>query len=158
MDSRGKLVGLGREQLRGLGARPGLWLVVEADGAAGRPLKGWAEHEPVWPEWTGCAVVVVGASGLGRPLSGDSVHRPQRFAAASGLALGEPVTPAALAGALRAWPGPLAGLSPGAERVLVLNQVETLSPQDLAAARRELSGLEGLGRLLTASLERGRVG
>jgi len=51
-------------------------VLVEADGAAGRPLKAWAAWEPVIPGQTCLLVVMAGASGLGRPLTPAWVHRP----------------------------------------------------------------------------------
>ena len=54
-------------------------LLVEADGARRLPLKAPAAHEPVIPAWASSVIVVAGLSGLGKPLSTDWVHRPERF-------------------------------------------------------------------------------
>ncbi len=59
------------------------YVLAEADGAAGRPLKAHAEWEPVIPPEVGRVVCVVGASGLGRPIA-EAAHRPERFAALAG--------------------------------------------------------------------------
>lgn len=82
------------------------YVLVEADGSAGRPLKAHAPHEPVIPREAGRIIQVVGASGFGRPVR-EAVHRPERFCALTGLGPGDPVTPEAAAKALRAeasWP------------------------------------------------------
>ena len=55
------------------------WILVEADGAAGRPLKAPAEHEPVIPDCTTQVVGIVGLNGAGQPLSDQWVFRPERF-------------------------------------------------------------------------------
>ncbi len=55
------------------------YVLVEADGAAGRPLKAHADHEPVIPAETRRRICVVGASGFGRPIR-EAAHRPERFA------------------------------------------------------------------------------
>ena len=44
------------------------YVLVEADGAAGRPLKAHAPHEPVIPPEAGRVIRVTGASGVGRPI------------------------------------------------------------------------------------------
>lgn len=72
-------------------------VVVEADGAAGRPLKAHASYEPVISRTASCVVAVVGGWSVGRPLNEDHVHRPDRFAELSGLAPGETVTAASVA-------------------------------------------------------------
>lgn len=84
------------------------YVLAEADGAAGRPLKAHAPHEPVIPAEAGRTVWVLGASGFGRAVR-EAVHRPERFCALTGLEPGDPVTPEAAAEALRseaspAWP------------------------------------------------------
>lgn len=43
------------------------YILVEADGAARRPLKAHAPHEPVIPTEANQTICVVGASGFGRP-------------------------------------------------------------------------------------------
>lgn len=59
------------------------YVLAEADGAAGLPLKAHAEWEPVIPPEAARVVCVVGASGLGRPIA-EAAHRPERFAALAG--------------------------------------------------------------------------
>lgn len=104
------------------------YVLAEADGSAGRPLKAHAPHEPVIPTEANQVVYVVGASGFGRPVR-EAVHRFERFRLLAGLEPEAPVTPEAAAEALQAeapaWGPPL--------RVFV-NQVE--SEAALAAARR----------------------
>lgn len=67
-------------------------LVVEADGAAGLPVKAHAEHEPVIAAGASCVAAVVGAWCIGGPLDARHVHRPERFSALSGRPLGAAVT------------------------------------------------------------------
>lgn len=136
----GKLKGLWPAQLAALVEMPGLWVLCEADGAAGRPLKGWASHEPALTGQERGLVVVVGASGLGRPLDAQWVHRPEEFARATGLGPGQAVTPAALARVLGGPHGPLRGLRPGARAMALINQAESAPPlrlRELGAALRE---------------------
>lgn len=81
-------------------ALPRAHLLVEADGAARRPCKGYAAHEPAVPPSTGLLIAVAGLDALEKPLSEEWVHRPQMVAAVTGLDLGERLGPEALALAL----------------------------------------------------------
>lgn len=71
-------------------------VLVEADGAAGRPLKAHRPWEPVVPACSDLTVCMVGASGLGKPAS-DACHCPELFCELAGIALPEPVSAEAAA-------------------------------------------------------------
>lgn len=152
----GKLRGLSAAQLASLLALPGLWVLSEADGAAGRPLKGWAAYEPVLRGQERGLVVVAGGSGLGQALHEQWVHRPQEFAVASGLGLGEPVTPAALARVLNHPQGPCRGLAAAIQPALVINQAESAAPELLGELCSRLQAQGRWRALLLASLRAGR--
>lgn len=64
------------------------WIIVEADGAAGKPLKASRDGEPVIPGLTTRLVHLAGLDALGVPLDADHVHRPKRFSENSDLPLG----------------------------------------------------------------------
>jgi molybdenum cofactor cytidylyltransferase len=68
------------------------WVLVEADGAAGKPFKGHRQGEPVLPELTHRVIAVTGADVIGKPLHPDWVHRPEIVRDLTGLAMGEPVS------------------------------------------------------------------
>jgi molybdenum cofactor cytidylyltransferase len=112
-------------------------LLLEGDGSRRRPLKAPAAHEPVIPEWIDTVVVVAGLSGLGQPLGAEYVHRPELFAALSGIALSEPVTVEGLARVLAHPSGGLKGIPPAARRVALLNQADNAARQ---AAAHHLGG------------------
>ena len=76
------------------------FVLVEADGSRGLPLKAHLPHEPVIPSEASQVILLAGASGLGRPVS-EAVHRPERFCQLSGLSESDLVTPQALAAVLR---------------------------------------------------------
>lgn len=117
-------------------------LLVEADGSRQRPLKAPAAHEPVIPSTTDAVVVVAGMSGLGLPLSEQTVFRAAIWAALSGTALGAPVDAESFARVARHEAGLAKGCRACARTTLFLNQVE--SPQARAAAAT-------IGRLLGAA-------
>ena len=67
-------------------------ILIEADGAAGRPLKAHRPWEPVIPACSGLTVCVVGASGIGRPVS-QACHCPDLFASLAGIPADCPAEP-----------------------------------------------------------------
>ena len=73
------------------------FVLVEADGSKHLPLKAHASYEPVIPENCKQVILVVGASGLNRPI-GETVHRSEIFYALTGS---EIATPEAVAVALQ---------------------------------------------------------
>jgi molybdenum cofactor cytidylyltransferase len=98
-------------------------LLVEADGSRQRPLKAPGVHEPPIPEFAGIVVVVAGLAALGKPLTGEWVHRPERFAELAELSLNEDVTIEKLARVLRHPEGGLKNIPAEAKRVILFNQV-----------------------------------
>lgn len=67
-------------------------VLVEADGSRQLPLKAHAAWEPVVPPESDACVLVVGASGLGRPVK-QVVHRPELFCKRAGCATQDLATP-----------------------------------------------------------------
>ena len=59
------------------------FVLVEADGSAGRPFKAHADWEPVLPEERQATVLVMGADGFGKPIS-RMAHRPELYARLAG--------------------------------------------------------------------------
>ena len=73
------------------------WILVEADGAAGRPLKAPAVHEPVIPGSCTHAIGIVGLSVLSNPLEESWVFRPEIFSDLTGLQRGQNISEEAVA-------------------------------------------------------------
>lgn len=109
-------------------------VLVEGDGSRGLPLKAPGPGEPVVPTSTTHLVCCVGLSALGRPLDGATVHRPERVAALTGLAPGEPITPAALARLLLHPDGPGRGGGEGVQRYLLANGADDLRESEAPEA------------------------
>lgn len=80
------------------------YVIVEADGSRGLPLKAHLPHEPVLPENFDRNLLLVGASGFDRPIA-EAVHRPERFAELAGCDINAPATPDAAASVLAAEGG-----------------------------------------------------
>lgn len=68
------------------------FVLVEADGAKRLPLKAHAAHEPVIPPEANQTILVVGASGFGKPMQ-QSVHRAALAAKRLGVSPETVVTP-----------------------------------------------------------------
>lgn len=138
--------------LRELCERRALPLLLEADGSRRKPLKAPAQHEPAIPQFAGTVVVAAGLSGLDRPLSEETVHRPEIFARLSGLHPGDPVTDEALARVLTHPEGGLKNIPASARRIALLNQADT---PELQARANQLAErlLQSYQAVLVASLD-----
>ena len=115
-------------------------VVIEADGAARKPFKAPAGHEPVIPEVSTVVVPVVGIDCLDKPLLPKYVHRPEIVAALSCISIGEKVTPEIVAKVLTHPLGFRKGLPANCSWIPFINKVETAS--DLAKAQ-EIAALVG---------------
>ena len=120
-----KLVGLPPDTIDAIcRAKLFRWIIVEADGAARKPLKAPADHEPVIPETTSHVVGIAGLSGVGKPLTDKWIHRPERFEEITGLAAGAAVTEAAVGDIFIHEKGIFKGTPANALRIAFLNQAD----------------------------------
>ena len=60
------------------------YILVEADGAARKPIKGYAHYEPVFPENSCMLVPILGLDAIGRLINAENVHRPDLFCRVTG--------------------------------------------------------------------------
>lgn len=134
LENENKLIGLQPKAIDALSkANLFRWIIVEADGAAGKPLKAPANYEPVLPESTKWVIGIVGLNGIGKPMTGEWVHRPELFSAITGLAVKKEVTEVAVGDVLIHDKGIFKDASANALRVVFLNQADV--PGGLAAGR-----------------------
>lgn len=110
------------------------WILVEADGAAGRSIKVPGPDEPVIPACSNIVIGVVGLDAIGKPLDNRSVFRPRLFSTITGLVMGEPLTESVVAAAILHKEGIMKGAPPHADRLLFLNKAD--QPGALESARR----------------------
>ncbi len=149
-----RVAGLGEpalEHLLVLAEARRLPLLVEADGSRRLPLKAPADHEPQIPAWARTVVVAAGLSALGKPLTGEWVHRPEIFARLAGQSPGEIITPQCIANVLVNPQGGLKGIPFGARRIALLNQADTLERQ-ATAGQIALSLLDAFHAVAIAAL------
>lgn len=104
------------------------YVLVEADGAARRPMKAHAPHEPVIPALSDQVVCVVGASGFGQPIC-QAAHRPELYAGLAGVPEKAPVTPETEAVVLA---------KEALHHRIFVNQAETEEDQNAARALAKL--------------------
>jgi len=96
------------------------YFIVESDGAAGRPVKAPASHEPVIP----LSTTVIGIDCLGLSLQEENVFRSEIFSRLTGLNLREKVGIEALSLLICHPEGLFKGAPPGCRRHLFINKVE----------------------------------
>lgn len=123
--SEGKLTGFDPSEIEDIW-ETGLfqWILVESDGAAGRPMKAPADHEPVVPPCSTLVVGVVGLDGVGQSLGEEHVFRSEIFSRISGLPLGSPVTEESIVCVIVHPEGLFKGCPAGAGRFVLLNKAE----------------------------------
>ena len=115
------------------------WILVEADGARGLPLKAPAKHEPVIPERSTHVLALAGLTAIGTALDEDHVCRSGRYAELSGLPPNALVTTESVARVCNHPHGMFKGAPANARRLLWLNQADT--PDALAHGREILDRL-----------------
>ena len=131
-------------------------LLIEADGSRQKPLKAWAEHEPPIPPFVGLVVQVVGLTGLGKPLTEEYVHRAEIFSKASGIKIGEMITPESVVRVLTNAASGRRNIPVRARSVVLLNQADTPERQALARGLSR-SLLAIYDSAIIASLEQGEI-
>lgn len=150
----GKLIGLSCPLLLELAGLSQVdYLITEADGSRGLPLKFAAEHEPVVCSEDTLVVPVLGISALGARLNKTSFHRWELATKHLGVQDGTEITPQLAAAALL---HPLSyGRFLGKNRVVpLLNQVETRAQEDGAwQVARLLLAESGIERVILGAVQ-----
>ncbi|MBI2909979.1 MAG: putative selenium-dependent hydroxylase accessory protein YqeC [Chloroflexi bacterium] len=141
-DSNDKLISVGPDWVARLRQVADV-VLVEADGAAGRPFKAPGEHEPVIPDSATIVVPVVGVDVVGSPLSPEIAHRPEIVAKLAGIRMGEEMTPRVVADVMLHPRGIIKGAPAAARVVPLVNKVD--GEERLQAARQLAQQLAGRG-------------
>jgi probable selenium-dependent hydroxylase accessory protein YqeC len=101
-------------------------VLIEADGAAGRPIKAPERWEPVIPDFVDLVIPVVGLDSIGKPATEEWVFRLERFLSVTGLGPGEIIKPNAVGRLLSHPEGALRGVPRTARIVPFLNKLDLL--------------------------------
>jgi probable selenium-dependent hydroxylase accessory protein YqeC len=114
------------------------YLILEADGSAGKPVKVPASHEPVIPSATTLTVALMGLEALELPFSAETVFRGELFSRMTGIDPGEDLTPGILAKVFLDPAGLFRGTPPSAKRCVFLNKLDRLTGKEGAFALADL--------------------
>ncbi len=125
LSDQGRLKGIAPETVDKLAKLSRIpFIIVEADGAARRPLKAPNTFEPLIPESTTLVIPVVGIDALGSQLCEEQVFRCHIVSRITGLALGEIVSADAIA-TLITHPDGIAKGTPATARIIpFLNKID----------------------------------
>ena len=108
------------------------WLLVKADGARHCEFKAPASYEPVIPTCTTLTVPVASVKVIGEPVGSDRINRSERIAKVTGLALSDPLTPAAVGQVLASEAGSLKDVPPESRVIVLCNKADTRRERELA--------------------------
>ncbi len=130
---QGKVVGISPEWIDELGLLyPKTFFLVEADGSAGKSLKGHLPHEPVVPTQSSLVIVVIGIDSIGKKICPKHVHRPARICELIGVHPNSVVTTELVTELLFYPQGYLHSCSSQQLIVPFINKVESISQQEQA--------------------------
>ena len=100
------------------------YIIIEADGAAGRPVKAPREGEPVIPSTTTLVVAILGVDGVEREVNEENVFQVERVSKLTGIPVGKKMTDEAMA-ILMTHPEGIFKGAPSSSRVIAfLNKVD----------------------------------
>ena len=100
------------------------YVIIEADGAAGRPVKAPREGEPVIPSSTTLAVAILGVDGAGMEVKEENVFRAERVSNLTGVPIGQKMTDKAMAILMNHPEGMFKGAPPSSRRIAFINKVD----------------------------------
>ncbi len=123
----GKVAGIDPEQVAYLREQLQVPVLVEADGAKGRSLKGYAHYEPVIPPASDWIIPVLGGDALGKKISSANTHRVDYFTTATGTREDDVVTEEIIARSFCFMLDAALAQAPRAQSCLVINKVDLLA-------------------------------
>ena len=110
------------------------YMIIEADGAAGRPVKAPRDSEPVIPFSTTLVVAILGMDGVGMELNEKNVFQAERVSKMTGIQMGERMTEKAMAVLMTHPEGLFKGAPTSSRVVAFLNKVDV--PHGAVKAKR----------------------
>ena len=116
------------------------YIIVEADGSHGRPLKAPASHEPVVPSLSTTVVILMGVGAVGQRL-GEVTHRIEEATRFTGLDSNHVLTAADCASILVHPDGALRSCPPGSRVFVGLTKVELETDSHVAKAITDAVGV-----------------
>ena len=114
------------------------YILVEADGSRGMPLKAPAAHEPVIPVTATAVVILMGVDAVGRPLA-EVVHRVDEARRFTGLSGDHKLTPVDCAAILLHPDGALRRVPEDAKAIIGLTKADRFDPSVIRDLRTAIA-------------------
>lgn len=108
------------------------FILVEADGSRGRPIKAPADYEPVIPEATSVVVGVIGMDAFGQPMSSSHVHRSEILAKLTKTNMDNSVDEELIVKLVSEPLGLFKNSPPGSRKILLLNKAINTNLEETA--------------------------
>jgi probable selenium-dependent hydroxylase accessory protein YqeC len=138
--AEGKLKGISPELVARLAELEQIaYIIIEADGAARRPLKAPNATEPVIPQNTSLVIPIVGIDALDSKLNKENVFRPEIVSRLTGLPLGSVISADAITTLMTHTEGIIKGSPPHARIIPLINRMDLA--QGLATAENLASNI-----------------
>jgi probable selenium-dependent hydroxylase accessory protein YqeC len=99
-------------------------MIIEADGAAGRPVKAPREWEPVIPSHTTLVIGLLGVDGVGKELNEENLFQAERISQLTGIPLEGKMTCGGMALLMVHPQGIFKGAPHSSRRVAFINKVD----------------------------------
>lgn len=154
IDRNGKLCGLKSEFIKRLkDSKIFPYILVEADGSKGKPIKAFGSHEPVVPECTTLYCAVTGLDCLGLKLNSENAHRAELVSSITGTPVNSEITEEMVIELFRNRGGLLRGSSESCRKVVILNKADDKErvERGLRIGKGILEGCPGVERIVILS-------
>jgi len=129
----GKLQGLEPAIVNRLYRALKIFTLVEADGARGKPLKGYNDYEPLIPSQSDQVFAVIGADALGQKVDDTHIHRFECFCTTTGIDAGKEIKGILLAKSYRQMHEIAISQAPAAEHIAILNKADLFAEPEKTA-------------------------
>lgn len=100
-------------------------ILIEADGARGKPIKAPAEYEPVIPGAVDIAAGVIGMDCIGTIINNQNVHRTEIFTKITGSLIGDVIETQVINNLIKSPAGIFKGTSPKSRKIVIFNKSDT---------------------------------
>jgi probable selenium-dependent hydroxylase accessory protein YqeC len=132
------------------------YLIVEADGAAGKSIKAYNDYEPVVSTQADLVIAVIGSDSVGCRLTDAHVHRAARFSKLLNLPLETPITVEDIAAIFFHPLGYLKAVPPTADVMVLISKAGDASRREnarkLAAALHAADRNKRIAHILIGEL------
>jgi len=145
LNDEGKIVGIGKGEADAIFlARLGDVLILEADGAKGKPFKAPRQDEPVIPAAATLVITVIGADSLGLPLTEENFFAWEMISRIAGLPYGGIFTAEMAVRVLLSSMGFQKGVPAGARWIPFINKADAPERRQQAIELAKILRSEGI--------------